>query len=117
MKTAGKSQPKQPSALQKEAKYLKKRMLISRVIGILACILSLTGIVVYYLSLINEWLCIILIAYCLGNIFTSNSFIQDMKVGNPWHRVNGVCSIIFYILTVALIIYGFVTHNLSLQFK
>ncbi len=116
MKAAAKSQPKKLNALQKEARYLKKRMLISRIIGIFACLFSLTGIAVYYFNLINEWLCIIVIAYCLGNIFTSNSFIQDMKVGNPWHRVNGVCSIIFYILTVALIIYGFVSHNLSLQF-
>ncbi len=117
MKSAGKAQPKQLNALQKEARYLKKRMITSRMIGILACLFSLAGIVVYYMSWINEWLCIIIISYCLGNIFTSNSFIQDMKVGNPWHRVNGVCSIIFYLLTVALIIYGFVTHNLSLQFK
>ncbi len=117
MKSASKTQPKQMNALQKEAKYLKKRMTISRVIGIFACLLALTGIAVYYLSLINEWLCMILIAYCLGSIFTSNSFIQDMKVGNPWHRVNGVCSIIFYLLVVALIIYGFATNNLSLQFK
>lgn len=107
---------KKLNPVQKEAKYLKKRMITQRMTGILTCLLALTSIGVYYYQLINGWMCVIVLAYCLGSVFTANSFIQDIKVGNPWSRVNSICSIAFYVLTVGLIIYGFVTKNLVLQF-
>ncbi len=102
--------------IQKEAQYLKKKMITQRISGIITCLLALTSIGVYYFEIINGWMCVIVLTYCLGSVFTANSFIQDIKVGNPWQRVNSICSIAFYVLTVGLIIYGFVTHNLELQF-
>lgn len=102
--------------IQKEAQYLKKKMITQRISGIITCLLALTSIGVYYFEIINGWMCVIVLAYCLSSVFTANSFIQDIKVGNPWQRVNSICSIAFYVLTVGLIIYGFVTHNLELQF-
>ncbi len=104
------------NVVQKEASYLRKKMIASRLTGIFTCLLALASVAVYYLKSINEWLCIIALAYCLGTIFVANSFIQDVKVGNPWQRVNGVCAIVFFILVVFLIVYGFVTHQLNLQF-
>ncbi len=111
-----KSKTKKLGALQQEAVHLRKKMISSRLTGILACIVALASIVVFYLKVINEWMCIIAIAYCLATIFTANSFIQDVKVGNPWQRINGICSILFYILVVFLIAYGFISKNLVLQF-
>ena len=104
------------NVVKKEAKYLKSKMMRSRLIGIITCIFALIAISVFFFKLINEWLCIIVLTYCLGNIFSANSFIQDIKVGNPWQRLNGIISIIFYVLTVGLIVYAFVTKNLTLQF-
>lgn len=104
------------NALQKDAAQMRRKMISSRVIGIFCCLLAIACIAVYYFKVINEWLCIVILTYCMGTIFTSNSFIQDVKVGNPWQRINGIVSVILYLLVAALIVYGFVTGNLSLQF-
>lgn len=101
---------------QREASYLKVKMMTRRIVGILACLVAIACVAIYYLRVINEWLCIIVIVYCLANIFSANSFLQDIKVGNPWHRINGITAIAFYIMVVALIAYGFISKQLVLQF-
>ncbi len=111
-----KSKSNSLNAVQKEALYYKRKMIIRRIIGIIACLVTLGCIAIYYFKTINEWLCIIIIAYCLGTIFSTNSFLQDIKVGNPWQRINGVVAVGFYIIVVFLIVYGFITKSLQLQF-
>lgn len=96
--------------------YLKRKMMVSRIMGIFCCLLAIGAIAIYYLKTINNWLCVITIAYCVATIFTANSFLQDIKVGNPWQRINGACSIILYLLTVFVIVLGFVEGHLTTQF-
>ena len=99
--------------------YRLRKMKMSRFMGIFSCLLAFVTIVIYYFDNIkfaNDWMCIISLVYCLGSIFNSNSFLQDIKVGNPWQRVNGVISIAFYVLMAFLIVWGFVTKELLLQF-
>ena len=101
------------------AAYRLRKMKTSRVIGMLSCLLAFATIVIYYMDNVkfaNDWMCIISLTYCLGSVFNSNSFLQDMKVGNPWQRVNGIISIAFYILMGFLIVWGFITKELVLQF-
>ena len=97
-------------------KFLKRKMMLSRIVGIFCCLLAIGSVVTYYLKTINEWLSIITIAYCVATIFTANSFLQDIKVGNPWQRMNGFCSVIIYLLTAFLIVWGFVHGHLTTQF-
>ena len=96
--------------------YLKRKMMFARILGILACLVALTGIVIRYLNLFNSWLCLILISYCLGIIFTFNSNLQNLRVGNPWQKINSFCAVIMYILVAFLIIYGFIEGILQTQF-
>ena len=51
-----------------------------------------------------------------GFLHGDDIFIKDIKVGNPWQRINGIVSVMFYVLVVFLIIYGFVSGELQLQF-
>lgn len=96
--------------------YLKRKMMFARILGIIACLVALAGIVLRYLNLFNTWLCLILISYCLGIIFTFNSNLQNVKVGNPWQRINSICAVVMYMLVAFLIIYGFVEGILQTQF-
>ena len=112
MKTKTSSQ----GPMQERAAYLKRKMRMSRMIGIMCCLLAIAAIVTYYLKTMNEWISVIIIAYSAATIFTANSFIQDIRVGNPWQRVNAVCAILIYLLTVFLIVWGFVYGELTAQF-
>ena len=112
------------NAWQEDFEYKKRKMVKSRLIGILCCLLVLTCVVIYSLNatkvideiLLSPWMCIIAISYCLGTIFSANSFLQNIKVGNPWQRINALFSVLFYVLVAFLIVYGFITKELKLQF-
>jgi len=107
---------KQKTFRQSQAAFYKRKMRMSRIAGILCCLLAIASIVVYYLKYMNEWLNIITIAYSIATVFVANSFLQDIKVGNPWQRVNAVCGILLYIFTAFLIAWGFITGQLVTQF-
>lgn len=102
--------------IQQYNKYLCRRMMISRIIGILACMLGIASLILMYFGKVSEWMCIIMLTYAMATSFSSNSFLQNIKSANAWHRLNTVCSVIFYIFVIALIIYGFITGELSTQF-
>ena len=61
--------------IQKEAQYLKKKMITQRISGIITCLLALTSIGVYYFEIINGWMCVIVLAYCLGSVLDRKSVV------------------------------------------
>ena len=109
-------QKKKLSPMQQQAGFLRRKMRMSRIVGTICCLAIIVTLVMYYLKRMNEWLAIINICYCIATIFVSNSFLQDIKVGNPWQRINGLISILFYLATVGLIIWGFANGQLTTQF-
>ncbi len=104
------------SVMQGITDYRKRRMIFSRLFGIAMCIVCIVCLVAYYKEMFNEWLLMVILAFCMGTIFSTNSFLQDIKVGNPWQRVNSIVSVMFYVLMAFLIVYGFVSGELTLQF-
>lgn len=102
--------------MQSHAQFLKRKMIMSRITGILACLIAIASMVLMYLKITSEWMCVIIICYSMALIFSSNSFLQNIKIGNPWQRINMACAIFFYIAVVALIVYGFISGDLSVQF-
>lgn len=97
-------------------KHLKHKMMMARILGIMACLVAIVGLVLKYFEIINEWMCIITISYAMGTIFAFNSNLQDIKVGNPWHRINAICAILFFAFVIFLIVYGFISGQLQTQF-
>ena len=107
---------KNNSPIQSYGSYLKRKMIMTRILGIFACLIALGSIALMYYNLVSEWICIIAIGYAMATAFSSNSFLQGVKVGNPWQRINMVCAIFFYMAVLALIVYGFICGELSLNF-
>lgn len=107
---------KAKTPMQAQAAFYKRKMIMSRVIGVLCCLVAIGAIVIYYLKTINEWLSVITISYCAATVFVTNSFIQDIRVGNPWQRVNGFCAILLYMFTVFLMVWAFIHGHLTTQF-
>ncbi len=102
--------------MDKLSAYLRRKMMISRIFGIFACLVAITGLVLKLLEVIDEWLCLLLIVYSLGTIFSLNGNLQDIKVGNPWQRINFACAILMYLFVVFIIIYGFCVGELTVNF-
>ena len=97
-------------------KHLKHKMMMARLLGILACLIAIGGIVLKYLGLLSDWLCIIAISYSMATIFTFNSSLQDIRVGNPWQRINAICSLLLYAIVIFLIEFGFTSGQLQTNF-
>lgn len=95
--------------MQEYTKALKRRLVLSRLIGILGCLVGIACIIFYAFfrgDVQWQWLCLIMMVYSLGMIFMQNCNLQAVKVGNPWQRVNGICSILLFALDVSLITYA-----------
>lgn len=92
--------------------FLKRKMMISRIFGIFACLVAITGLVLKFLNLVDDWLCLMMIVYSLGTIFALNGNLQDIKLGNPWQKINIFCSILMYLFVIFIIIYGFCTNQI-----
>ena len=109
-------QTKTNSYMQSLSAYLKRKLSMARILGIFSCLLCIGALILICIDAVNQWLPVIAIAYSLATIFASNSFLQDVKIGNPWQRINMICAIFFYVAVLFLIIYGFVAGELTLQF-
>jgi len=102
--------------MQTYSAFLRRKMILSRILGIFACLIAIASIVLMHLKFVSEWMCIIFISYAMATIFSNNSFLQGIKIGNPWQRINMISSIFFYLCVFALIIIGFIEGQLTLQF-
>lgn len=102
--------------IQDYSGFLKRKMIMSRIMGVISCLIGITCLILYYFKVVNEWMCLIILTYCMANCFMLNSNLQGIKVGNPWQRVNAYCSIFFYLFVVFLISYGFASGNLAILF-
>lgn len=93
------------------SRTLKKRLVVSRLVGILACLVGIACIVLfalYHKETQWQWLCLIMLAYSLGTIFMQNCNLQAIKNGNPWQRINGFCSLMLYALDIFILVYSLV---------
>lgn len=102
--------------VQDYAGFLKRKLMISRVLGIFTSLLGIACLFLYYFKIVNDWMCIVVLTYCMGNCFSFNSHLQGVKVGNPWQRINSILSFILYLFVIFLISYGFASGNLSIKF-
>ena len=94
--------------------YLKKKFTRSRIYGLLFSFAGIAIILLYFLTDLNKWLLMISLGYVMGAIFMSNITYQDIRVGSPWPKINACFSILFYFLSIAIMIYGFTTGELSI---
>ena len=113
----------EPYSLPEYSKYLKRRLKITRLMGLFTCIVGLVCIILFGLQRTNlirtlfaDWMLVIIITYTMAAAFTLNSGLQGIKTGNPWARINASCAIFFYMCVVTLISYGFASGNLTIQF-
>lgn len=112
-----------PYSVPEYGKYLKRRMMMARILGIVGCVEGIICMIIFILQktkvmgeVINDWMCLIILTFCMAQAFTLNSGLQWVKLGNPWQKINSICAIFFYLFVVFLISYGFASGNMTLKF-
>ena len=102
-----------PYSVADYGKYLKRKMMMARIFGIFGCLLGLVCITLYGLQkgniveeVINDWMLLVMLTYCMATAFTYNSGLQGIKAKNPWQRVNAACAIFFFLFVIFLLAYG-----------
>ena len=94
--------------------YLKKKFTRARIYGLLFSLAGIAIVLLYFLTDLNRWLLMISLGYVMGAIFMSNITYQDIRVGSPWPKINACFAVLFYFLSIAIMIYGFTTGELSI---
>ena len=113
----------EPYSVEEFGKYLKRKMLMSRIMGLMGCLVGVISLILYALqsshiinTVLSDWMLLITLTYSMATAFSFNSGLQGIKAGNPWQRLNMICAIFFYLLVVFLIAYGFASGNLYINF-
>lgn len=95
-------------------KKTKKRMNFVRIYGLLISAIGVVAIFLYFFKVLNPWFCVILLTYCMGMSFYQNSTYQELKIGRAYGIINIVFAVIFFIATIGIIVYSFVTKNITI---
>ena len=95
-------------------KSLKKRLFISRVIGIIVSFGILAMLLLYLFKYIDEWLLGINVLVLSAMDFMINAGIVQIKRTSLWTSANTYASAILFIFGAAIVIYGLISGNLIL---
>ena len=96
------------------SKMLKKRILMTRLISILTSAVGVGYVFFYYFNLVDQWLCGIMILYTIAMILMFNSNYQEIFSGIKLSKLNLAFAVLFFLSTVALMVYSIVSGNLTL---
>lgn len=102
------------SRLEVYSKRLKKKMIWMRIFGTLLGAIGIAAIFFYYFHIVEPWLCIFLLSYSMGMLFTVNATYQAIVSSYTWASANKIVAYFFYALTLALIIFSFASGNIRI---
>ncbi len=94
------------------SKALKRRIVKTRLVGILSAILATLCVFFYYFNVLDHWVCIIMLSYSMAISFTLNSSYQDINGALHWSKFSLLFAVVFFVATLALIIYAFASGNI-----
>ena len=94
------------------SKALRKRLVKTRLTGIVAGALAAMCIVFFVLELMNPWICAIVLSYSMGLSCVLNSMQQDIRDAKRWKSFSQFLSVIFFLATIALVVYAFVSGEI-----
>lgn len=94
---------------------VKKRIVLARTIGLLTSAIGVASIFLYFFEIINPWFCVILLSYCMAMAFVLNSTFQEIRTGRIFCIVNLIFAFIFFVMTIFIIVYSFVTKGITIK--
>lgn len=104
------------SEMQQMAKFMKRQLVFSRIIGVLFCLLCAGTLALMYFEIFDHWTCMMIISFSLAGIFISNSYLQGIKTGKKWQVLNMVLAFICYCAVIVFVVIGFVQGTIKFGF-
>lgn len=95
-------------------KALKKRLFVSRILGILISFAIFALLLLFFFKYIDEWVLGINVLVLSAMDFMINAGIVQIKQTSIWTSANTYASGILFIFGAAITIYGLISGNLIL---
>lgn len=95
------------------SKMLKKKLLKTRLLGILAGGVGIAYVLFYYFKVIAPWLCVIMLSYVIALNFMLNSTYQEIFSGIKLSKVNLALATLFLLGSIGLMVYAIMTGKIT----
>lgn len=102
--------------LQQVAKYMKRQLVFSRIIGTLFCLMCAATLALMYFEIFDHWTCMMIISFSLAGVFISNSYLQGIKSSRKWQVTNLIVSFVCYGAVIVFVVIGFVQGTIKFGF-
>lgn len=100
--------------VQDMAKYMKRKMVYSRIMGVFFCLLAAGAIALLALQISGHYTTILLICFSLAGMFMSNGNLQSVKNGKKMYIVNILLACLFFAGVIAFTVLSFTTGALGI---
>lgn len=105
--------------LQKVAKYMKRSLVFSRLMGLIFCLICAGALALMYFKVFDQWMCMIVVSFSMAGIFICNSYLQSIKSaknGRTWQVVNLLLAFLCYCAVITFVTIAFVNGSLKFGF-
>ena len=105
--------------LKKVAKYMKRSLIFSRIMGIVFCLIAAGTLALLYFNIFDQWMCMITLSFSMAGIFISNSSLQNIRSiekGRTWQIINLILAFVCYCAVITFVTMGFLNGAISFSF-
>ncbi|MBO5394792.1 MAG: hypothetical protein J6A28_02680 [Clostridia bacterium] len=107
------------SQLKDVAKYMRRSLIVSRIMGLLFCLVCAGALTLMYFKIFDQWMCMIVVSFSMAGIFICNSYLQSIKCvknGRTWQIVNLILAFLCYCAVIVFVVICFVNGSLKFWF-
>ena len=104
--------------VQEWGDWLKRKLIYSRILGVICSLLCAGAMVLLYFKIgnFNNWMCTIVICFSMAGVFMANSNIQAVRSGRKWQVVNMLLALLCYAAVVVLVTISMLNGFIALSF-
>ena len=99
--------------VQNAAKYMKRKLIFSRIMGVFFCLLAAVAVALLALQLTPHSTTILLICFSLAGMFMSNGNLQSVKNGTKLYVVNILLASLCFAGMIAFMVISIMNGTLS----
>lgn len=99
--------------VQNVGKYLKRKMVYARLMGLGFCLLCAGALALLALQMTDHNTTILLICFCMAGLFMSNGNLQSVKNGRKMYVVNMLLACLFFLAVIAFTVLSFTSGQMT----
>ena len=99
--------------VENAGKYMKRKLIYSRIMGVFFCLIAAGAVALLALQLTPHSTTILLICFALAGMFMSNGNLQSVKNGKKLYVVNILLAWICFVAMIAFMVISFTNGTLG----